>query len=106
MEDSRRSEEPGDCGLQRRKVAVDDVEDALDLDPGVLVCDHVSQPGDIAPGNLRRRRLRLLRQVLHRFADDDELKEEGVVDERLVVAGLREAQDVRSDGCDRFGDVL
>ena len=70
------AEQSIDCLLERRQVALDDVEHQFDVDPEVLVSNQIAETGDIRPGNLRCRVPCRRRQVLDRLSDDDELKEE------------------------------
>src|SRR5688500_11726276 len=71
------------------------------------MCNQVTQAGDIRPRDLGRRLARLWGQVLHGLADDHELKEQRVVQERVILAGriAAGAGEMATDCRDRVLDV-
>ncbi len=68
-----------DCLLERGQVTFHDLKYALHLDMEVLVCDEVSQSGDVLPWHLWSLCAGLVREMLDRLADHDELIQQRIV---------------------------
>jgi hypothetical protein len=98
----RLGEEARNRLLQDRQIAVDYLQDPLDADPEVLVCDQVAQSRDIAPGHFGRLGTGLLGEMLDGLADDHELEEQRVVEhlivDRSLLAGTYRVTEDRLNG--------
>lgn len=90
--------------LQGWKIALYDLKYTIDVDPEVLVGNQVSQSCDVGPGNFRRGLSRLRSEVLDGLADNDELKEKGVVQQRVFLGccGFADIRQVLADRDDRI----